>query len=132
MLKVFVYGTLKLGERNYQPYCDRATEVVEAIAYGKLYDLPMGYPAAVFPESCFVRGYLLAFSQIAVLQSLDQLEDYYPSRPKNQNLYQRHQIEVYSLNNKSLGQAWTYSMSQQQIDFYGGVLINNGWWHSQK
>lgn len=132
MLKVFVYGTLKPGERNYQFYCAQAVEVVEAIAYGKLYDLPMGYPAAVFTESYFVRGYLLAFSQIAVLQSLDQLEDYYPSRPKNQNLYQRHQIEVYNFNNKSLGQAWTYSMSQQQIDFYGGVFVSDGWWRSKK
>ena len=131
MLKVFVYGTLKPGERNYQLYCTSAVEVVEAIAYGKLYDLPMGYPAAVFPDSYLVRGYLLTFYQLTVLQSLDQLEDYHPSRPKSQNLYQRHQIEVYD-RHKSLGQAWTYSMSQQQIDFYGGVFVSDGWWNSQK
>lgn len=131
MLKVFVYGTLKPGERNYQSYCTSAVEVVEAIACGKLYDLPMGYPAAVFPESYLVCGYLLTFTQLTVLQSLDELEDYDPSRPKSQNLYQRHQIEVGD-RHKSLGQAWTYSMSQQQIDFYGGVFVSDGWWQSKK
>jgi len=132
LLKVFVYGTLKPGERNYPFYCTQAIEVIEAIAYGKLYDLPMGYPAAVFPESDLVRGYILTFTNAAVLQALDELEDYYPHQPISQNLYQRHQIEVYNPNSNSLGTVWTYSMSQQQINAYGGVLISNGWWRSKK
>ncbi len=132
MLKVFVYGTLKPGERNYPLYCTQAVEVIKAIAYGKLYDLPMGYPAAIFPESDFVRGYVLTFSDTTVLQALDELEDYYPHQPIDQSLYQRHQIEVYNPNFNSLGTVWTYSMSQQQIDFYGGVFVSNGWWTSKK
>lgn len=128
MLKVFVYGTLKPGERNYQFYCTQAVAVQKAIAYGKLYDLPMGYPAAIFPETSLVRGYLLTFIDAAILQALDELEDYYPHQPISRNLYQRQQIEVYDLHKKSLGKAWTYSMNQQQIDNYGGTLLDKGWW----
>ncbi|MBA2749809.1 MAG: gamma-glutamylcyclotransferase [Tatlockia sp.] len=132
MLKVFVYGTLKPGERNYPLYCTQALEVIEAIAYGKLYDLPMGYPAAIFPESYLVWGYVLTFGDTTVLQTLDELEIYDPNQPISQNLYQRHQIEVYNPNFNSLGKAWVYGMNQQQIDAYNGVLISNGWWTSKK
>jgi gamma-glutamylcyclotransferase (GGCT)/AIG2-like uncharacterized protein YtfP len=132
VLKVFVYGTLKPGERNYPFYCTQAVEVQEAIAIGKLYDLPMGYPAAIFPESDLVWGYVLTFCDTTVLQALDELEDYDPHRPTSQNLYQRNQIEVYNSNFNFLGTVWTYSMSQQQIDAYGGVLISNGWWTGKK
>ncbi len=132
MLKLFVYGTLKPEEKNYHFYCDRVIEVEEAIAYGKLYDLPMGYPAAIFPESSLVRGYLLTFADLAVLQALDELEDYHPNQPLSQNLYLRHQIEVYNSSFQSLGDVWTYSMSQQQIAAYGGILIEDGWWSSKK
>lgn len=127
-----MYGTLKPGERNYQSYCAQAVVAVqEVIAYGKLYDLPMGYPAAIFPEMYIVRGYLLTFADAAVLQILDELEDYDPQQPISQNHYQRHKIEVYN----SIGyldKVWTYSMNKQQIDAYGGVLISDGWWTSKK
>jgi len=132
LLKVFVYGTLKPGERNYPLYCTQTLEVIEAIAIGKLYDLPMGYPAAVFPESYLVWGYVLTFANATVLQALDELEDYYPHQPISQNLYQRHQIEVYNSNKESLGTVWAYSMSQQQIDAYNGILISDGWWTGKK
>lgn len=133
LLKVFVYGTLRPGERNYQFYCaQKVITVQEAIAYGKLYDLPMGYPAAIFPDTYLVRGYLLTFFAPAVLIALDELEAYNPNQPISQNLYQRHQIEVYDLFFKSLGIVWTYSMSQQQIDNYGGTLISDGWWTYKK
>lgn len=82
MLKVFVYGTLKPGERNYPLYCTQAIEIIAAIAYGKLYDLPMGYPAAIFPESDLVWGYVLTFGDTTVLQTLDELENY-DSQPTN-------------------------------------------------
>lgn len=82
LLKVFVYGTLKPGERNYLFYCTQALEVIEAIAYGKLYDLPMGYPAAIFPASDLVRGCVLTFCDTTVLQTLDELENY-DSQPTN-------------------------------------------------
>lgn len=129
MLKVFVYGTLKPGERNYQAYCaDKVVEVQEAIAYGKLFALPFGYPAAIFPENYLVRGYVLSFLDPTVLTALDELEDYHPDRLASQNDYQRHQVEVYNSNLEPLAKVWTYSMSRQKIAAYGGVFLKNGWW----
>lgn len=42
LVKVFVYGTLKPGESNYQRYCDRSSvvESQRAIALGQLFALP--------------------------------------------------------------------------------------------
>ncbi len=46
MINVFVYETLKPGEANYQKYsAGKVVEVKRAIANGKLYNLPMVYPA---------------------------------------------------------------------------------------
>ncbi len=47
---VFVYGTLKRGERNHDAYCGRAVSVEKATVRGRLYGLPAGYPALVVPE----------------------------------------------------------------------------------
>lgn len=129
LLQVFVYGTLKPGEINYQRYCARkVVEVQEAIAYGKLFALPFGYPAAIFPENYLVRGYVLSFLDPTVLAALDELEDYHPDRLASQNDYQRHQLEVYNSNHEPLAKVWTYSMSLQKIVAYSGILIKNGWW----
>lgn len=129
LLKVFVYGTLKPGERNYQYYCaDKVVAVQEAIAYGKLFALPMGYPAAIFPENYLVRGCVLSFLDFTVLAALDELEDYHPDRLASQNNYQRHQVEVYNSKLEPLANVWTYSMSQQNIAAYDGVFLKDGWW----
>lgn len=128
LLKVFVYGTLKPGESNYQYYCAaKVVEIQEAIAYGKLFALPLGYPAAIFPENYLVRGYVLSFLDPTVLAALDELEDHHPDT-SSQNDYQRHQVEVYTLKLEPLAKAWTYSMSQQKIAAYGGVFLKDGWW----
>jgi len=44
-LRVFVYGTLKRGERNHERYCRGALRVVPATTAGWLYDLHRGHPA---------------------------------------------------------------------------------------
>ncbi|WP_325064821.1 gamma-glutamylcyclotransferase [Dolichospermum flos-aquae] len=46
MINVFVYGTLKPGEVNYQKYCaGKVIKEQRAIANGKLNNSPMVYPA---------------------------------------------------------------------------------------
>lgn len=47
---VFVYGTLKRGERNHDAFCGGAMTTEETTVRGRLYDLPAGYPALVVPE----------------------------------------------------------------------------------
>jgi gamma-glutamylcyclotransferase (GGCT)/AIG2-like uncharacterized protein YtfP len=89
MLKVFVYGTLKPGEANYQRYCGfQVVDAKKAYTFGKLFALPMGYPAMTLGHS-LVYGYLLTFLEQKVLNNLDILEDYQPSRQMSENLYNR-------------------------------------------
>jgi gamma-glutamylcyclotransferase (GGCT)/AIG2-like uncharacterized protein YtfP len=50
LLDIFVYGTLKRGQRNHQRFCRGALAAREATVRGRLYDLPLGFPALVVPE----------------------------------------------------------------------------------
>jgi gamma-glutamylcyclotransferase (GGCT)/AIG2-like uncharacterized protein YtfP len=128
MLKVFVYGTLKPGEVNYHRYC--ALQVVDAnkaYTFGKLFALPMGYPAMTLGDS-LVYGYLLTFAA-ATLNKLDILEDYQSSRQMSENLYNRQEVEIYDLQGRSLGMAWVYLMTPQTIyQLKGSLVQRDGWW----
>lgn len=128
MLRVFVYGTLKPGEANYQWYCaGKVVDATKAIAKGKLFDLPAGYPAMTLGDTP-VQGYLLSFSNPEVLKELDRLEGYCPQRIASQNLYNRHQIETYDLQGQILGMPWVYLMTIEKIEQLKGVHLPNGWW----
>lgn len=50
LLDVFVYGTLKRGQRNHERFCREALTVREATVRGRLYDLPYGFPALLVPK----------------------------------------------------------------------------------
>jgi gamma-glutamylcyclotransferase (GGCT)/AIG2-like uncharacterized protein YtfP len=50
LLDVFVYGTLKRGQRNHERFCREALAVREATVRGRLYNLPYGFPALVVPK----------------------------------------------------------------------------------
>jgi gamma-glutamylcyclotransferase (GGCT)/AIG2-like uncharacterized protein YtfP len=71
--EVFVYGTLKRGQRNHA-YCHGAARVRGAKVRGALYDLAEGYPALVVPEQ-----------DVLAVGSADHLRDVaevgYGSRP---------------------------------------------------
>jgi len=132
LLRVFVYGTLKPGEENYFGYCHHnVVAAVEAIAYGALHSLPMGYPAMTVGNSP-VYGYLLTFDDFLVLQQLDWLEDYDPTRPPEANEYSRDEIEILSLDRQPLGLAWVYQMSTAQAIQMGGTVVPDGNWKSQE
>lgn len=49
-LGVFVYGTLKRGQRNHDRFCRGVLTMAEATVRGRLYDLPLGFPALVVPQ----------------------------------------------------------------------------------
>ncbi len=128
MLKVFVYGTLKPGESNYQRFCaGKVVEEKRAIAQGHLFALPFGYPAMT-PGDGRVQGYLLTFADPEVLDALDRLEDYRPERPPEQNEYNRQLIEIFNLYGEPLETAWVYLMNFHLIRRYGGILLPSGWW----
>ncbi|MCA1719309.1 MAG: gamma-glutamylcyclotransferase [Actinobacteria bacterium] len=50
LLDVFVYGTLKRGQRNHERFCRGALAMREATVRGRLYDLPFGFPALAVPK----------------------------------------------------------------------------------
>lgn len=127
-MRVFVYGTLKPGEVNYQRYCvGQVLEEVEAIAFGQLFDLILGYPGMTAGESP-IQGFVLTFTDAAILSILDELEDYQPDRPETENEYNRQLIETFDLSGKSLGMVWVYLMSWERVEKLGGVMISSGCW----
>ena len=50
MLKLFVYGTLRLGCRNHHAFCRGFVEIQEATVRGRLYE-GHGYPILEVPEA---------------------------------------------------------------------------------
>jgi len=125
-IQVFVYGTLKPGESNFDRHCQKALEIQEAIAYGTLYALPMGYPAMTCGNS-LVHGFLLSFSDPKILIALDELEDYCPDRSIEQNEYYRQKTQTFSLTRQPLGDAWVYLMELEKAKRLG-VLLPEGHW----
>ncbi len=53
--RLFVYGTLRLGQANHACFCANATDIVPAITWGRLYALDLGFPALEVPA-----GHILA------------------------------------------------------------------------
>lgn len=125
-MKVFVYGTLKPGESNYH-YCATAIAQKEAYTWGRLFHLPLGYPAMTTGTDK-VRGFLLTFADKTILKSLDELEDYQPQRSPQDNEYQRQKVPVYSLAGEPLGEAWSYLMTYSKVKQLGGIFLTSGDW----
>lgn len=131
-VRIFVYGTLKPDElekptaNEYQRSClSQLLKAQPATAFGHLYDLPFGYPAMTLGDHQ-IHGFLLTFENENILDLLDEYEGYNPN--SNDNEYDRQQIEVFNSNQVSLGFAWAYFMTHEQVDRCGGVLIPNGIW----
>jgi gamma-glutamylcyclotransferase (GGCT)/AIG2-like uncharacterized protein YtfP len=63
MISVFVYGTLKPNEANYQKYCaGKVIREIKAFTWGQLFHLSLGYPAIYLRE--FRRTRRLSAPQI--------------------------------------------------------------------
>lgn len=128
LVRVFVYGTLKPGETNYKRYCiAKVVDVKRAFVQGKLFALPMGYPAMTLGDTQ-VHGYLLSFCNPKILIDLDVLKNYQPIRQPTENLYNRQIIEVYEPQSLSYSWAWVYLMTLEQVDQLRGSLQLDGWW----
>lgn len=128
LIRVFVYGTLQPGEKYHQPYCGSWVIAAEpAEVKGQLYHLPLGYPGLAAGEDS-VHGSLLSFNNPAILHRLDELEDYSPSRPASQNLYQREHTSVTHRQGQVLGEAWIYRMALDRIQALGGIYLPAGKW----
>ena len=86
---LFVYGTLMRGQANHDHFCADALTIEPAVTAGRLYHLPMGYPALIEADDGQVFGEAMTFPDLAAkLAALDHLEGYRPDQPEH-SLYLR-------------------------------------------
>ncbi len=128
---VFVYGTLKPGECNFDRYCgDKVISSQRAYILGELYHFPLlGYPGAIHGTRQ-VHGFVLTLTDAAILTNLDKLEDYHPVRQPAENDYTRKLVTTYTPSGIPSISAWAYLMSADRISQWGGILVPDGWWTS--
>ncbi|MGF1570462.1 MAG: gamma-glutamylcyclotransferase [Nodosilinea sp.] len=125
--QLFVYGTLKPGGGAFKRFCEPYVTAIEpAVAPGRLYHLPLGYPAMTL-EPGWVQGMRLTFSSLAVLDQLDEFEAHYPDRPE-QSEYQRISHAIYRPDRRVAPPAWVYIMLPPQVTALGGKWLPDGNW----
>ena len=146
-LQVFVYGTLKRGERNHERFCQNASRIEPATTRGSLYHLPFGFPGLAvdrggvrefgstdylsdvfkqrsLPETekgtpdGLVHGELVSFPDPNHLAALDSLEGYAPGENA---LYERILLPVKTQSRRSL--AWAYVLRRA-----AGTHLPDGRW----
>lgn len=114
MQKVFVYGTLKHGQRNNRLLS--GLNWITASVRGELYLMPAGYPALVIgvKEPGTVHGHLFTVPD-DVMPVLDQLECV------SSGLYAR--TTVFAEVGEALIEAHAYTMTMEQVRSRGGTRI---------
>lgn len=78
--EIFVYGTLLPGEANFHQIATMVAGREAARTRGRLFHLPLGYPALMEAEEGWVQGELLRFNEPIekVLDVCDRIEGYQP------------------------------------------------------
>ena len=74
MVPVFVYGTLKPGEKMFRHISHTVRDIVPATITGRLYETPFGYPLLVEPglaEGPAISGVLLGGGEHSVDVEVD-------------------------------------------------------------
>ncbi|WP_141433573.1 gamma-glutamylcyclotransferase [Bacillus sp. 03113] len=119
-IHVFVYGTLRRGEKNHYLMSGCTCIAEEAYIDGKLYDSRFGYPFLTTSSGIRVYGELYNVP-IEKLPFLDELEDYTPNR--EDNLYERVVHPIYI--GQATVQAYVYISNRPDLH---GTLIESGDW----
>jgi gamma-glutamylcyclotransferase (GGCT)/AIG2-like uncharacterized protein YtfP len=126
--RIFVYGTLRPGGFYYQKICP-GYELTHIPAWtrGKLFHLPLGYPAMAKGDEK-VQGDLLCFNSPQLKQALDQLEGYDPARKPEYNEYNLEQITAWLSSGETLDNVYAYFMDPEKIRKSGGIHLSKGVW----
>ena len=152
LFDIFVYGTLKRGQRNHERFCRGALAAREATVRGRLYDLPHGYPALVVPRGdvqatgtrfylsdAKIRSHAHAAPQdlspdwdtvYGELLTFDAPEKRLPNldalegfRPGMRGFYSRVLVPTTLAGASTTVQAWTYA-----VDSTSGTYLPEGRW----
>jgi gamma-glutamylcyclotransferase (GGCT)/AIG2-like uncharacterized protein YtfP len=136
MDRVFVYGTLRPGQKYHYLIEKHVVKAVPAFAEGKLYHLLEGYPALLLEKRAAqaengmrIRGDLLEISDLGkVLPILDELEDYYgPGDPRN--LYERITLPVFTGDGTAMsGIAYVFPSEKAEWLERNAIAIPSGDW----
>ena len=78
--EIFVYGTLLPGQERFRLIAQMVAGRQAARTRGRLFHLPLGYPALMEAEEGWVQGELLRFNEPIgkVLDVCDRIEGYQP------------------------------------------------------
>ena len=129
-IHLFVYGTLKRGEPNFERYVPDALTIEEAEIPGRLYHLPAGYPGLLLGGDEMAHGEAMTFVDLpAKLRAVDPLETCDPARPET-SLYQRDVYTIYLKPARRPVPAWVYVYAQPLPA--GARLVPGGNWRSDR
>lgn len=116
-LPVFVYGTLRPGEKNYPEYLQGKTrQEIPGCVTGRLHFVRDGGYPYLTPGAGRVRGeiaFLRAENYDEVLHDLDRLEEYDPQNEAD-SVYLRRPVIAELADGRHL-KVWTYYWNESQI-----------------
>ncbi len=109
-------------------FSDNSPSFLEAKVRGKLYDLNVGYPGLLLGGENWVFGFLLSFEDENILKKLDMFEGFDETNSQAVNEYDRTITSVFDLEEDFLGQAWVYSMNENQLSRFNYSVLESGVW----
>lgn len=121
MAFVFVYGTLRFGERNHRLLEGAKRIAAIATVQGDLIDTGAGYPALILGSQHLVAGEIYEVDDECLVR-LDELEGYHgPGHPHNH--YERVVVEMRT--DTGMYEGWTYIYNQPVAE---RAIIPHGEW----
>ncbi|WP_108672366.1 gamma-glutamylcyclotransferase family protein [Peribacillus acanthi] len=120
MVIVFVYGTLRKGERNHRLLESSTCIAKECWTTGQLFDTGNGYPAMIHSSSDKTYGELYSVTE-KELKQLDHLEGY--TEGGKDNLYERIQQTVYT----DKGEFKAYMYVASKVNLLKKKILNGDW-----
>lgn len=115
--RLFVYGTLRVGEAAHPIVAPYVTQAVRATALGTMYGLAAGYPGVVADDRGVIHGELLTLRELAeALPALDAYEG---------DDFTRVLAEITTAAGR--GWAWMYVLVSSEIARGAPVIADGDW-----
>lgn len=130
--KMFVYGTLMSGFRNYDKYLDgKVIAVRSAYIYGKLYNLKEKGCPGVTEGSDKVFGQVISFvddENQSLLNTIDEFEKYFED--EKEIMFERNPVKVY-FSEEETEELYYYKFLREDLfEKFNAEYIPDGNWRS--